>query len=118
MKEYAPIPIIAYNIVRKFSVHGRMSRSIRAPAAMPSVMLEVFPMMIDNIRVIIEQGPHSPRKTQYYIERIKATTKFTLKKVIFTRSDTYLDIRYSFAEIPFERIRRVALAATYQKNVL
>ena len=61
-------------------------------------------MMIDNIRVIIEQGPFSAEDAQYYIERIKATTKFTLKKITFTRSDTYLDIRYAFAEIPFERI--------------
>lgn len=85
---------------------------------MPSVMLEVFPMMIDNIRVIIEQGPFFAEDAQYYIERIKATTKFTLKKVTFTRSDTYLDIRYAFAEIPFERIRRVALAAPPEKRAV
>ena len=60
---------------------------------MPSVLLEVFPMMIDNIRVIIEQGPFSAEDAQYYIERIKATTKFTLKKITVTRYDTYLDIR-------------------------
>lgn len=113
-----PLSLSSLTTVRKFSVHGRMSRSIRAPAAMPSVMLEVFPMMIDNIRVIIEQGPFSAEDAQYYIERIKATTKFTLKKVTFTRSDTYLDIRYAFAEIPFERIRRVALAAPPEKRAV
>lgn len=37
-------------------------------------------MMIDNIRVIIEKGPLSAEDAQYYIERIKATTKFKLKK--------------------------------------
>ena len=74
-------------------------------------------MMIDNIRVIIEQGPFSAEDAQY-IERIKATTQFTLKKITFTRSDTYLDIRYAFAEIPFERIRRVALAAPPKKRAV
>ena len=63
-------------------------------------------MMIDNIRVIIEQGPFSAEDAQYYIERIKATTKFTLKKITFTRSDTYLDIR------------RVALAAPPEKRAV
>ena len=32
---------------------------------MPSVLLEVFPMMIDNIRVIIEQGPFSAEDVLY-----------------------------------------------------
>ena len=85
---------------------------------MPSVLLEVHPMMIDNVRVIIEKGPLSAEDAQYYIERIKATTKFKLKKVTFTRSDTYLDIRYAFADIPFERIRRVALAAPPEKRAV
>lgn len=117
MKEYAPIPIIAYNSPQVFCAWQK--EPVRpGPAVMPSVMLEVFPMMIDNIRVIIEQGPFSAEDAQYYIERIKATTKFTLKKVTFTRSDTYLDIRYAFAEIPFERIRRVALAAPPEKRAV
>lgn len=75
-------------------------------------------MMIDNVRVIIEKGPLSAEDAQYYIERIKATTKFKLKKVTFTRSDTYLDIRYAFADIPFERIRRVALATPPEKRAV
>ena len=67
-------------------------------------------MMIDDIRVIIAKGPFSAEDAQSYIERSKSKTKFTLKKVTFTRTDTYLDIRYAFADIPFERIRRIPLA--------
>ena len=66
-------------------------------------------MIVDNVRVIIENGTFSAEDAQYYINRIKKTSKFSLKKVIFNRSDAYLDIRYSFESIPFDRIRRIPL---------
>lgn len=110
-----PLSLSSLTTARKFSLHEFLSFG---SGVMLSVLLEVFPMMIDNIRVIIEQGPFSAEDAQYYIERIKATTKFTLKKITFTRSDTYLDIRYAFAEIPFERIRRVPLAAPPEKRAV
>ena len=75
-------------------------------------------MMIDNIRVIIEKGSFSAKDAQYYIEQIQKTTKFTLKKVTFARSDHYLDIRYAFKEIPFERLRRVSLASAPEKRAV
>ena len=79
---------------------------------------EVFPMMIDNVRVIIEKGPFSAEDAQYYIEKIKKSTKFPLKRVVFSRSDNYLDIRYSFENIPFERIRRIALVSQPEGRVV
>ena len=51
-------------------------------------------MIVDNVRVIIENGTFSAEDAQYYINRIKRTSKFPLKKVIFNRSDAYLDLRY------------------------
>ena len=66
--------------------------------------------MVDNIRVAIENGTFSAEEAAYYIDEIKKITKnFTLKKVTMSRTDTYLDLRYSFNEIPFERIRRIPL---------
>ena len=66
-------------------------------------------MIVDNVRVIIENGTFSAEDAQYYINRIKKTSKFSLKKVIFNRTDAYLDIRYSFESIPFDRIRRIPM---------
>lgn len=74
-------------------------------------------MFIDDVRVIVEKGPLSAEDAQYYIDRIRHSTKMNLKKVAFRRGDTYLDIRYSFEENPFERIRRVDLAPEVSKKV-
>ena len=63
-------------------------------------------MQIDDVRVVIENGPLCAEEAKYYIDRIKQSSKFPLKKVIFTRESTYLDLRYSFEGIPFERVRR------------
>lgn len=68
-------------------------------------------MLIDNVRVIIAKGPFSAKDAQFYIKQIRKSTRFPLKKIIFSRSDAYLDIRYSFESIPFERIRRIPLTA-------
>ena len=64
-------------------------------------------MQIGDVRVIIEKGPLSAEDAQYYIEQIKKTSKFKLKKVALTRTDAYVDLRYAFEGIPFERVRRV-----------
>ena len=66
-------------------------------------------MLIDDVRVIIENGPFSAEDAQYYIEQIKKSCKLRLKKVTFNRSDAYLDLRYAFEGNPFERVRRIAL---------
>ena len=68
-------------------------------------------MQIDDVRVIVENGPLCAEEAKYYIDRIKQSSKFPLKKVIFTRESTYLDLRYSFEGIPFERVRRIDLTA-------
>jgi hypothetical protein len=78
----------------------------------------VFPGFVDNVRVIIANGPFSAEDAQYYINRIRKSSKFTLKKVIFTRSDTYLDIRYSFDSIPFDRIRRIPLTDSHEDRAV
>ena len=66
-------------------------------------------MQIDGVRVVIENGPLCAEEAKFYIDQIKKSGKFPLKKVIFTRSSAYLDLRYSFEGVPFERIRRVHL---------
>jgi len=73
-------------------------------------------MFIDDVRVIVEKGPLSAEDAKYYIDRIRRSTKLTLKKVAFRRGDAYLDIRYSFEENPLERIRRVDLAPEVSKK--
>lgn len=76
-------------------------------------------MMVDNIRVAIENGTFSAEEAAYYIDEIKKVTKnFTLKKVTMSRTDTYLDLRYSFNEIPFERIRRIPLGHPHEEKAV
>ena len=76
-------------------------------------------MMVDNIRVAIENGTFSAEEAAYYIDEIKKVTKnFTLKKVTMSRTDAYLDLRYSFNEIPFERIRRIPLARVHEERAV
>lgn len=68
-------------------------------------------MLIDDVRVIITKGSFSAEIAKYYIDIIRKSSKFKLKKVVFTLSDTYLDIRCTFASIPFERIERIPLTS-------
>ena len=76
-------------------------------------------MMVDNIRVAIENGTFSAEAAAYYIDEIKKVTKnFTLKKVTMSRTDAYLDLRYSFNEIPFERIRRIPLGHPHEEKAV
>lgn len=76
-------------------------------------------MMVDNIRVAIENGTFSAEEAAYYIDEIKKVTKnFTLKKVTMSRTDAYLDLRYSFNEIPFERIRRIPLGHPHEEKAV
>ncbi|MCI6086380.1 ferredoxin [Selenomonas sp.] len=76
-------------------------------------------MMVDNIRVAIENGTFSAEEAAYYIDEIKKITKnFTLKKVTMSRTDAYLDLRYSFNEIPFERIRRIPLGHPHEEKAV
>lgn len=76
-------------------------------------------MLVDNIRVAIENGTFSAEEAAYYIDEIKKVTKnFTLKKVTMSRTDAYLDLRYSFNEIPFERIRRIPLGHPHEEKAV
>lgn len=64
-------------------------------------------MQIGNVRVVIENGPLCAEEASYYIDRIQKSSKFTLKKITFNRTGAYLDLRYSFEGVPFERVRRI-----------
>ena len=76
-------------------------------------------MLVDNIRVVIENGTFSAEDAAYYIRELKnSLKKFTLKKVSMSRSDNYLDLRYSFQEVPFERIRRIPLKALHEERAV
>ena len=67
-------------------------------------------MLVDHIRVVIENGTFSAEDAAFYIREPKKSLKnLTLKKVSMSRTDAYLDLRYSFNEIPLERIRRIPL---------
>lgn len=67
-------------------------------------------MLVDHIRVVIENGTFSAEDAAFYIQELKKSLKnLTLKKVSMSRTDAYLDLRYSFNEIPLERIRRIPL---------
>lgn len=75
-------------------------------------------MFMDNVRVVIANGPFSAKDAQFYIEQIQKSSRFPLKKIVFSRSDAYLDIRYSFDSIPFERIRRIPLTAPHEDRAV
>ena len=75
-------------------------------------------MQIGDVRVIIEKGPLSAEDAQYYIEQIKKTSKFKLKKVSLTRTDDYVDLRYAFEGIPFERVRRVEFGEPHEDKAV
>lgn len=65
-------------------------------------------MLIDNVHVTIEDGQLEKSEIQYYIGKIKKHSKGKeLKSIDFKLTDDYVDLRYAFHSIPFERIRRV-----------
>ena len=76
-------------------------------------------MTIDNVTVIIESGALSAREAERYIRKIQRHSKGrTLKRVSFRLADGYLDLRYSFEGLPFERIRRISHAATGERKAV
>lgn len=76
-------------------------------------------MLVDHIRVVIENGTFSAEDAAFYIQELKKSLKnLTLKKVSMSRTDAYLDLRYSFNEIPLERIRRIPLKELREERVV
>ncbi len=75
-------------------------------------------MMIDDIRIVIEKGSLTADEAAYYVDRLKSTSKFPLKRVTFQRSDNYIDVRCAFKEIPFERLRRIPLTSQDEKRAV
>lgn len=74
--------------------------------------------MFDNVRVVIENGPLAVEDVQLFVDKIKRSSKFKLKKVVFNVTPAYIDIRYSFESIPFERIRRIPLTAISENRAV
>ncbi len=66
-------------------------------------------MMIDDVRIVIEKGSMSANEAASYVEKLKRTSKFPLKRVTFLCSEDYVDVRCAFKEIPFERLWRIPL---------
>ena len=66
-------------------------------------------MKINGVRVIVENGHLPQEEIQYYVTRIeKHLKRLVLKTVTFTLADHYMNLRYSFTNSPFERIRRIS----------
>jgi hypothetical protein len=92
---------------------------LAAQRTMTQGCLEVFSMLVDHIRVVIENGTFSAEDAAFYIRELKKSLKnLTLKKVSMSRTDAYLDLRYSFNEIPLERIRRIPLKKLREERVV
>ena len=68
-------------------------------------------MFIDGIGVVVENGQLSPEEVQFYINKIEKNSQKKLQKITFSLGDGYMDLRYAFRGFPFERIRRLSLAA-------
>lgn len=67
-------------------------------------------MKIDNVTVIIEGGPVSAKEAEQYIRKIQSHAKGrALKRIAFRKGKDYMDLRYMFEGIPFERLRRISL---------
>ena len=69
-------------------------------------------MFIDGIGVVVENGQLSPEEVQFYIQKIERHSQKNLQNITFVVGDGYMDLRYTFRNFPFERIRRISLAAT------
>lgn len=66
-------------------------------------------MMIEQVRVSFENGSLNKEDILFYINEIKKRARGKkLKTVHFRMAESYMDLRYSFDQIPFERIRRIA----------
>ncbi len=76
-------------------------------------------MFIGNVRVVIENGTFSAEEAEYYIKKIQRHSKhLVLKAVTFRLGFNFLDLRYSFQDIPFERLRRIPLATHMQRRAV
>jgi|GEM_PF-356049 len=76
-------------------------------------------MLIDNVRVVIENGPLSVEKASFYIEKIQKSLKnHVLKRVTFTLLENSMDLRCSFEDCPFECIRRVPLSSPEERKAI
>ena len=65
-------------------------------------------MMIEQVRVSFENGSLNREDILFYINEIKKRARGKkLKTVHFRMAESYMDLRYSFEQIPFERIRRI-----------
>ena len=76
-------------------------------------------MFINEVRVVIEKGPFSAKEAEYYIKKIQQhSRKHILKTITFKLAENHLDLRYSFKDIPFHRLRRISLTAQNERQVV
>lgn len=65
-------------------------------------------MIIDNVNVIIENGEMEEAEIKSYIKCITRKNKGkVLKNLELKIGGNYVDMKYSYHSIPFQRIRRI-----------
>lgn len=65
-------------------------------------------MVVDGIRVLVENGPMSQEEIAYYIERLRKEYKrLRLQQLTLRREDAYVNLRYSFEGNPLQRVWRL-----------
>ncbi len=65
-------------------------------------------MQIDNVTITIHGGDMDEAEVWEYIAYIRrANRNQTLQSLDLTMDGDYVDMRYKFAPVPFERIRRI-----------
>lgn len=65
-------------------------------------------MIVDDIHVTVEKGSLNVNEINYYIHKIKKISPDKkLKSLALYLGDGFVDMRYSFHQFPFERIRRI-----------
>lgn len=65
-------------------------------------------MLVDGVKVFVQNGKLDDNDVAYYINRIKQISKGKeLQRISFIIGDEYIDLRYLFKGYPFERIWRI-----------
>lgn len=64
-------------------------------------------MVVDGIRVVVENGPVSQEEIAHYIDHLRKEYKnLRLCQLTLRRGDGYVNLRYSFEGNPLQRVWR------------
>jgi len=63
-------------------------------------------MIINNITITL-QGEISEDELSVYLTQLQAKSKFKIISATVTVDGEYIDVKYKFERVPFERIRRI-----------